>query len=205
MRIRVPYALGVYCGVNGSNYIVQVLPVDPAQFDEPGHAGYAIRGAGGAYIPYAVGGRTVVGSTSACTGASHPITVVPNAIIVQLPQPATPPAEPHPGTPVLLYRRIEYSYGTSTVHGQRALFRTVLVADGGTAVEVGGPFLNTAAFAFFTRATPEAATTTAPIPITNLVGIQIGMPGRPERNPRMANQTVSTDLTTAVYFTNRRN
>lgn len=205
LRIRVPYALGVFCGVNGTNYIVQVLPVDPAQFDEAGHAGYAIRGVGGVFTPYTVAGRSVVGSSTACTGATPAIEVVPGATIVQLPQPATPPAEPVAGTPVVLYRRIEYSYGTSTVHGQRALFRTVLVGDGNVAVEVGGPFLGTAAFAFFTRAAPETATGTAPVPITNLVGIQVGMPGRSERNPRLATQTVSTDLTTSIYFTNRRN
>jgi prepilin-type N-terminal cleavage/methylation domain-containing protein len=205
LRVRVPYALGIFCGVNGSNYLVQVLPVDPAQFDEAGHAGYAFRGAGGVYTPYTVAGRTVVGSTSACTGASPAITVVPNAIIVQLPQPATPPAVPFPGTPVMLYRRIEYTYGTSTVHGQRALFRTILAGDGNATVEIGGPFLATATFGFFARATPETMSGTAPVPITNLVGIQVGMPGRPERNPRLANQTVSTDLTTSIYFTNRRN
>lgn len=205
LRVRVPYALGVFCGVDGTNYVVQVLPVDQAQFDQAGHAGYAIRRAGGAYTAYPTSGRTVIGSTSACTGASPSITVVPNAIIVQLPQPAAPPAVPYPGTPVLFYRRIEYSYGTSTVHGKRALFRTILADDGPVATEVGGPFLDAAAFAFFTRGAPVTATSTTPSPLTELVGIQIGMPGCPERNPRIATQTVSTDLTTSVYFTNRRN
>lgn len=204
LQLRVPYALGVFCGTSGGSYVVQLLPVDPTQLVEPGHAGFAVRGKDGVYLPYLVSGLSLSGGTATCTGATPAIAMIPGATIVTVPPPgaATPPV---PGTPVMMFRRIEYRYGTSAVTGQRALFRTVLGTGSNAVVEIGGPFLGTATFSFISRANPERAMKLLPSPLTDLIGIEVGMPGRPERNPRMAEGLVSTDLTTSIYFTNRRN
>lgn len=203
--LRIPYALGVFCGTSGSNYIVQLLPTDATLFSAPGHAGYAIRGTGGAYTWYGVTTLAASNATSACTSAVPPIDLLQGASLISLAQPATPPVVPIPGTPVSRYRRIEYSYGTSATTGHRSLFRRVLGVEN-TPQEIGGPYTDAAAasFSFFLRAAPTVATTTVPADLSTIVGLNVGLPGRAERNPRMASQTVSSNLSTAFYFTNRR-
>ena len=203
--LRIPYALGVYCGASGSNYIVQLLPTDVTLFSAPGHAGYAIRGTGGVFTWYQVATLAASNATSTCTNAVPPIDLLQGASLVSLAQPATPPTAPIPGTAIVLYRRIQYSYGNSATTGLRSLFRQVLGADAQPA-EIGGPYTDAtqARFSFFLRAAPTVATTTVPGDLTTIVGLNVGLPGRAERNPRMAAQTVSSNLSTAFYFTNRR-
>lgn len=203
--LRIPYALGVYCGSSGSNYIVQLLPTDATLFSAPGHAGYAIRGTGGLFTWYAEATLAGSNATSACTNAVPAVDLLQGASLVSLAQPATPPTEPIPGTPVILARRIEYSYGASATTGHRSLFRRVLGVDA-TPQEIGGPYTDAtrASFSFFLRAAPTVATATTPADLTTIVGLNVGLPGRAERNPQMATQTVSSNLSTAFYFTNRR-
>jgi prepilin-type N-terminal cleavage/methylation domain-containing protein len=203
--LRIPYALGVFCGTSGSNYIVQLLPTDATLFSAPGHAGYAIRGTGGLFTSYASTTIASTNTTSTCTGATPPVDLLQGASLVSLAEPATPPVTPIPGTPMILYRRIEYSYGAAAATGHRSLFRRVLGVDN-TPQEIGGPYTDATAarFSFFLRDTPTVATTTVPADLRTIVGLNVGLPGRAERNPRMAAQTVSSNLSTAFYFTNRR-
>jgi prepilin-type N-terminal cleavage/methylation domain-containing protein len=209
LTLRIPYAMGLYCGTTGGNYVIQLLPTDPALYAEPGHSGFAVRDAGGSYTWYASTTRAASNATSTCTGAVPAITILPNTTLITVPVPGSPTSAPQPGMPVLLARRIRYSYANSGTTGLRSLFREVLDAGGDqtTAEEIGGPFLNTGAavFNFFTRASPNVATGTVPSPLGNMAGVQVGLPGRAERNPRMTTGTVSSDLTTAFYFTNRAN
>lgn len=207
VTLRIPYALGVYCGQSGSDYIVQLLPTDAALAAEPGHSGYAMRINGGAYVWYGVQTKAASNLTSACTGATPAVELLPGATLVALAKPASPPATVDPGTPVMLARRIRYSYANSATTGLRMLYREVLDAGGGQVVaeEIGGPFTeaSVARFTFFTRAAPTVATATVPSPLTTMAGIQVGLPGRAERNARMATGTISSNLSTAFYFTNR--
>lgn len=204
VRLRIPYAMGFFCGVGGGNYHVQLLPVDATLYAQGGHSGFAVRGSSGAYTWNASTTRGT-GTASVCTNAVPAITLLTGGTMATVPDPGGTP--PQPGTPVIFARRIEYSYGTSGVTGLRALFRRALDEAGNPAAqEIGGPYTDAAgaSFAFFTRAAPTTSTTTAPTPLTDLVGLRIGLTGRAERNPRMSTGTVSSDLTTAFYFTNRR-
>lgn len=204
VTLRVPYAMGVFCGVSGGSYHVQLLPTDPALYAQPGHSGFAVRGAGGQFAWFA--STTLgAGTLSVCTNAVPTIETLTGSSMITVPDPGGTP--PVPGTPVALARRIEYSYGVSAINGHRALFRRVLDVPGANpAEEIGGPYTDAtrARFTFFNRAAPTAATATVPSPLSDMVGLNVGLTGRAEVNPRMASTTVSSDLTTAFYFTNRR-
>jgi len=209
VTIRIPYAMGLMCAPSGSTYIVQLLPNDAALMDQPGHSGYAIRNNGGLYTWYQVTGKAASTATTSCTGATPAVEILPGTTLLALTMPGSPPTTPDPGMPVMLARRIRYSYANSGTTGLRMLYREVLDAGGDNSAteEIGGPFTDASAarFTFFTRSSPTVAVATVPSPLTDILGLQVGLPGRAERNPRMATGTVSADLSTAFFFTNRAN
>jgi prepilin-type N-terminal cleavage/methylation domain-containing protein len=202
--LRIPYAMGVFCGVSGGNYHIQLLPTDPTLYAQPGHSGFAVRQASGAFAWVASTTRGS-GTASVCTSAVPAIETLTGSSVVTVPDPGG--TAPDPGTPIMLARRIEYSYANSATTGLRSLFRRVLDISGSNpAEEIGGPYTTAAAavFGFYLRATPTTLTASAPGTLSDMVGLNVGLPGRAERNPRMATQTVQADLSTAFYFTNRR-
>jgi prepilin-type N-terminal cleavage/methylation domain-containing protein len=209
VTIRIPYAMGIMCAPSGSNYIVQLLPNDAALMAQPGHSGYAIRNNGGLYTWYQESGKAASSAATSCTGTTPAVEILPGTTLVALAMPSSPPATPDPGMPVMLARRIRYSYANSGTTGLRMLYREVLDAGGtdAAAEEIGGPFTEASAarFTFFTRTSPTTAVATVPSPLSDILGLQVGLPGRAERNPRMATGTVSADLSTAFFFTNRAN
>lgn len=208
VTLRIPYAMGLFCAPSGGNYVVQLLPTDAALTAQPGHAGYAIRNNGGLYTWYQVVGKAASTASTSCTGATPAVEILPGTTLVELTMPGTPPAAPDPGMPVMLARRVRYSYANSGTTGLRMLYREVLDIGGDAVIEeIGGPFTNATAarFTFYTRTSPTAAVATVPAALSDILGLQVGLPGRAERNPRMSTGTVSADLSTAFFFTNRAN
>jgi prepilin-type N-terminal cleavage/methylation domain-containing protein len=212
ITVRVPYAMGLVCSSTASAITAALLPVDSVALGQAGFSGYATRGSGGAW------GLNETGLTGVTVGTSWP-TACTTAGVQQLTAPSgAPNAQSRPitiagstmpvvtaGTPILLYRRVRYYFGASAqtgLTGRTALWRDYL-DDGAGAVELAAPFDATAAFRFYVLAatTPVA---TAPIPITNIHGLQLFLPGESDRTARTRANPEQADFTTSVFFVNRR-
>ena len=211
ITLRIPYAMGLVCSSTIVLHTLMLLPVDSVALAQPGLSGFAARGSGGTMTPYTAS-LTVSypGSTpAACTSAgiqtiaagagepnarTRPVTIGGLALAIL-------PA----GTPVLLYRRVRYYFGASALaglSGRNALWRDWL-DDGAGAQELAGPFDATAAFRFY-NTSATAAQVAVPSPLTNVYGIELFLPGESDRTARKRSGPEQANLTTSVFFMNRR-
>lgn len=211
ITLRIPYAMGLVCSSTVILHTLMLFPVDSVALAQPGLSGFAARGSGGVMTPYSTS-LTVAypGSTpAACTTAgiqtiaagsgepnarTRPITLGGLALTVL-------PA----GTPVMLYRRVRYYFGASAqtgIAGRTALWRDWL-DDGAGAQELAGPFDASAAFRFYDLSA-TTATTGVPSPLSNTYGIELFLPGESDRTARTRSGPEQSNLTTSVFFMNRR-
>jgi prepilin-type N-terminal cleavage/methylation domain-containing protein len=205
LEVRVPYAVGLVCGNQGSATTVSMLAADSAARAMAKYAGYAWRNrVTGKYVY--VPGDTV--SNSPTTSSSTTLCVSTAKIgfdtvsgrtwgALDL-KPQSAAAGVQPGAPVFLYQDVMYYFGASTTYtGRIALYRLV---GGRTADEIVAPFDGGSRFKFFVRST-DTSTVTPPAVLDSLVGVSImltgasssNMPGRPAEKSRME---------TAVLFRN---
>lgn len=195
--VRVPYAFGVLCASSAAASTLSLAPMDSLTYAEPGARGYAWRDSTGNYA-YVNGGFSVApGLTSDCTPAG--ITTLPRGRVVTV-TPLIPPAAPA-GTPVLLYRRIQYTFGPSVaMPGRRALWRKNL--DANTREELVAPFDASSGFRFILK----GATTSQSAPPTvldSIRGLELRLAGESDRSTFTTGEPSTTELRTAIFFMNR--
>ena len=211
ITLRIPYAMGLVCSSTVILHTIMLLPVDSVAMAQPGLSGFAARGTGGTMTPYTTtlalsypgstptacttaGIQSITAATSEPNARTRPITLGGLALTVL-------PA----GTPVMLYRRVRYYFGASAItalSGRTALWRDWL-DDGAGAQELAGPFDATAAFRFY-NLSATTAQTAVPSPLTNTYGIELFLPGESDRTARKRTGPEQSNLTTSVFFTNRR-
>lgn len=210
VTVRVPYAMGLICASTLVLHTILLFPVDSVAVAQPGLSGFASRGAGGAMSPFTAGLTLAFqGSVpGACSSAG----------IQAIPTPANAPnAGSRPvtvagvglpilpvGTPVMLYRRVRYYFGASGqpgLTGRTALWRDFL-DDAVGATELAGPFDASAAFRFYNLAA-TAAQTGVP-PLGDIRGFEFFLPGESDRTARTRSAPEQADMTTSVFFVNRR-
>jgi hypothetical protein len=203
IRIRVPYAMGVVCGIgpNGNATHISLLPVDSAMFDAPGYSGFAWRGGDGVYRYVEDNQTKDVGTLDVCNAASINTLTASKARVIKI-SPVLPDTASY-GTPVFLYRKIRYSFGGSTmVPGQMGLFRKRL--DDGFEEELSAPYDASAKFRFFVGSN-TVAQDNPPADLSTLRGIELNMTGMSERAPSGDTQKQKAPFVTAVFFKNRLN
>ena len=195
--VRVPYAFGVLCASSAAASTISLVPTDSLTLAESGARGYAWRDSTGNYA-FVNGGFTVApGLTSDCTPAG--ITTLPGGRAVTV----TPviPAAALPGTPVLLYRRIQYTFAPSVrMPGRRALWRKNI--DANTREELVAPFDADARFQFFLTGanTSQAA---PPAVLDSIRGLELLLRGQSDRSTFRTGEPAVTELQTAIFFMNR--
>lgn len=199
LLVRVPYAIGVVCGLVNPFTHVSLLPVDSAMYAAPGFSGYAWRGGNGVYRYVETSPTLATGNLAVCDGALISTLTAYNAKIIKITPAMTDTASV--GTPIFLFRRIKYEFKTSTaVPGMRGLFRTVM--ETGASEELAAPFDNNSKFRFFIG-NSLVAQDAAPGDLSTLRGIELVMNGMSERLPSGSTQKALAPFTTAVYFKNR--
>jgi prepilin-type N-terminal cleavage/methylation domain-containing protein len=194
VTLRVPYAIGVYCGSPGGISTLALLPTDSAMLAEPGFTGYAWRSRLGPYN-YVEGGATLqLPVPGTCVAAG----ITPMAVRIGL----TPilPVGADVGTVVMLTRRITYAFAPSAaVPGRTALWRRM---DGtGVREELAAPFDAAARFRFY-RLNDNTAQDVVP-PLTDIRGFELVLDGASETSPRISGAPRRAPLTTSVFFRNR--
>ena len=194
---RVPYALGIFCGSTAGGSSISILPTDSLTYSESGTAGYAWRDSTGNYTYQSASFTLAPGLAADC--AARSITTVPGGRVVTV-QPVVH-ASATIGTPIFLYRRIQYDFRNSAVlSGRRALWRTNLVT--GTSEELIAPFESTARFRFYVNGLvdPQDA---APMVIGELRGLELYLYGESDNPVRSTSAPKTAELQTAVFFMNR--
>jgi hypothetical protein len=196
VTLRVPYALGVYCGSPAAVSTISLLPADSAMLAEPGFSGYAWRGLMGQYN-YVEGGAALAGPVpGTCVAAG--INPLPGSIRMGV-VPALPIGAPV-GTVVLLTRRITYAFAPSAdIPGRLALWRRLDAT--GAREELAAPFDAAARFRFY-RLNDNTAQDAVPV-LTEIRGFELVLDGASEATPRTTGAPQRAPLTTSVFFRNR--
>jgi prepilin-type N-terminal cleavage/methylation domain-containing protein len=198
VQMRVPYAMGVVCGISGGTHI-SLLPADSAMYAAPGYSGYAWRGGNGVYRYKEDNHVKDVGILSVCDNAAIYTLTAQGAKVVKI-TPALPDTA-SVGTPVFLYRQIRYSFRPSlAVPGTKGLFRTTVAT--GTTEELSAPFDNSVKFRFYTG-TSVTASATPPADLSKLRGVEMQMPGMSEKVPMGSTAKYKSIFNTAIFFKNR--
>lgn len=205
LRVKVPFALGVSCGVASGNLHVSIIPTDSVTWAQgrANYAGYSWRDpAVGTYASQASTSISNAASGGRCATLSPSITTTYAVMngrshVVQL---ASPSAGTVPvAAPVMLYNVVTYRFDDSVLlPGERGLFRQV---QGGAPEELAAPFDESARFRFFELNEVDAQDD-PPTNINELRGIELVLTGRSDR-PNADGSHRLTPLTTAIFFRNR--
>jgi type II secretory pathway pseudopilin PulG len=194
VTLRVPYALGVYCGSPSGVSTIALLPTDSAMLAEPGFSGYAWRSRLGPYNYVEGGASLALPVPGTCVAAG----ITPMAVRIGV----TPvlPVGADVGTVVLLTRRITYAFAPSAaIPGRTALWRRVDAT--GVREELAAPFDTAARFRFY-RLSDNVAQDAVPA-LTDIRGFELVLDGASEASPRTTGEPQRAPLTTSVFFRNR--
>jgi hypothetical protein len=196
VSLRVPYALGVFCGSPGGVSTVLLLPTDSAMLAEPGFSGYAWRGRLGNYNYVEAGAALTAAVPGTCIAAG--LNPMPGSVRIAV-MPVLPIGAPS-GTVVLLTRRITYAFAASAaIPGRLALWRRMDAT--GEREELAAPFDATARFRFYAL---NANTAQDAVPaLTDIRGFELVLTGASESSPRTTGAPQRAPLTTSVFFRNR--
>jgi prepilin-type N-terminal cleavage/methylation domain-containing protein len=165
IRVRVPYAFGVFC----RNEFAVLAPPDSIVYATAQHAGIAYQLSSGLYgfnSTVTVTGTTT--STADCDADS--VRAIPGGLRLEL---STANLAP-PGRLFYLYQLVTYRFGASTaLPGRRALWRH---AQGASPEELLAPFDTAARFVFLVgpRLTPQLA---VPAALDSVRGLEIRLVG----------------------------
>jgi prepilin-type N-terminal cleavage/methylation domain-containing protein len=194
--VRVPYAFGVLCGSTAAASTISLAPMDSLAFAEGGVMGYAWRDSTGNYAYQTAAFTLAPGLAADCAAAGI---ATPGGKVVTL-SPVVPAAA-LAGTPVFLFRRIEYEFRESAaLPGRIALWRKNVGTN--TSEELIGPFDATARFGFYVNGnnTPLAV---APAVLADLRGLELQLDGQSDRVSMATGAPRTSQLRTAVFFMNR--
>ena len=211
ITLRVPYAIGVACNTT-LPMAVTLLPVDNTQWSAARFAGFAWRDAStSAYRYRSVSGSSATifspGTMSVCTTAG--IATLPASAgggtagrVVNLNAFSMGLGTPAVGMNVFVYQQVRYRFAPSAaLPGRIALWRQVL--NGGPTEELAAPFDSTARFRFYVLGS-DIPQSSVPSPRSLTRGIEIHLDGMSETAPAGSTDPKRVELTTAVFFKNRR-
>ena len=196
VTLRIPYALGVFCGNAGGVGTISLLPTDSAMLAEPGFTGYAWRGRLGPYN-YVEGGAAL-GLPTPGQCVAQGLALVPGSVRVGV----VPmlPIGVDVGTVVMLTRRTTYFFaGSAAIPGRVALWRRIEAT--GAREELAAPFDVTSRFRFY-RLNSNTAQDAVPA-LAEIRGFELVLTGASERTPRSTGGYQRSPLTTSVFFRNR--
>ena len=195
--VRVPYAFGVLCGSTAAASTISLAPMDSLASAENGVTGYAWRDSTGNYAYVNASFTLAPGLITDCVPSS--ITTLTGGRVVTV-QPLVPAAAA-PGTPIFLFRRIEYKFGSSiAMPGRIALWRKKASAN--TREELVAPFDTSAHFSFFVNGS-SVSQATPPAQLNDIRGLELKLVGASDRARVGTATPTKTELQAAVYFMNR--
>jgi type II secretory pathway pseudopilin PulG len=211
ITLRVPYAIGVACNTT-LPIAATMLPVDNTQWSAARFAGFAWRDNSTSAYRYRTvssNGATIFtpGTGSVCASAG--ITTLPASAgggtagrVVNLNAGTIGTGTPSVGMNVFVYQQVRYRFApSSALPGRVALWREVL--NGGPSEELAAPFDSSARFAFYVVGS-TVAQSALPSPRSLTRGVEIHLDGMSETAPAGSTDPKRVQLTTSIFFKNRR-
>ncbi len=197
--VRVPYAFGVLCGSSAVASTISLAPMDSLAYSESGIQGYAWRDSTGNYTYVNASFTLAPGLATSCSAPTVGITTFPGGKVVTV-TPIVPPAAAA-GTPIFIYRRIEYKFGPSVaMPGRRALWRKNAATN--VREELVAPFDSSAHFRFFVNGS-NVSQASPPMLINTLRGLELILAGASDQATLGTGTPTTTELQAAVFFMNR--
>ena len=198
---RIPYAFGVLCGSSAAASTISLAPMDSLGYSESGVTGYAWRDSAGNYAYVNAAFTMAPGLATSCSAPGVGITTFTAAggkVVTVTP---IVPAAAAPGTPIFLFRRIEYKFGPSVaLSGRRALWRKNATMN--TREELVAPFDATAHFRFFVNGS-NVSQVSPPALLNNLRGLELRLAGASDHATLGTGAPTKSELQAAVFFMNR--
>lgn len=200
LTVNEPYAWGLVCGTSGGSTVIATLPSFefPANYETPGHAGWAWRDNTTSQYVYETGTMIASGTASVCTTTKISNFIGNGGYVIAVPASASTVA---PGTVAFLYRRIQYSLASSTTYpGRIGLFRKA--GANGTPEELAAPFSSGSRFRYYLR-NDLLPGDSIPTFLDDIRGVQFRLNGESVRQARASTDVARAPFVTAVFFQNR--
>jgi prepilin-type N-terminal cleavage/methylation domain-containing protein len=196
VRVRVPYAFGIACGVSGGMRIASLMPADSLMYYSAVPRGVARRQWDGTFAFRE--GISVTATTDTATCVTESIRRVPNGRWVGI---SPPDAAPN-GYILYLYQTISFRFSASTdLPGRIGLWRSV---NGGAYEELVAPFDSTSRFRFLVGANPQPQET-APANLTTVNGLELHLAAQSYVIPQGKSRYATFDLPVVITFLNKAN
>jgi prepilin-type N-terminal cleavage/methylation domain-containing protein len=210
IRLRVPYRMGLNCGVSGAYSLVSMLPVDSLTLAQARYAGFAWRNQVGRYTtvlpgaPLGADAPSTSADAAKCTGSAagqaqiRTLTLNGRSgqVLGVTPAQASAPV----GQAVFFFQRVTYTFATSTLFaGKYGLYRTV---QGGSTEEIMAPFDSLARFKYWTQ--NASASVSAPPSLALIRGIDVVFSATSTYTPMGRKAPAKTTAVASIFFRNVR-
>lgn len=201
VKVRSPYGWGVICSADADSVVASIMPVDAFMLTTTQYAGYGWRGIGGSYTYVDGTGTPDITTTVHANCVAEGITF-PSGGRSMVVTPGDSNATS--GDPIFLHQVITYRLDNSTaLPGRTALFRNIDSAGTNVSQEVVTPFDATSRFRFYLVGS-STAQDAVPGTLDSLRGLELVLNGASQVTPAGRGSPTRFDLTTAVFFKNRR-
>lgn len=202
ITVRAPYAIGVFCGLQGGDPVLSLIPSDPIMMQDAKHSGYAYRTSSTGRYTYVESERYSASSMTIAVCTTAGVQTFANGRVLRMtPAPAATEPALVVGTPVMVYQLISYEFRSSLeMPGTIALWRTP-EAEPNAREELVAPFDTSARFAFFVNDSMHHRPTPA-VPPEVVTGIHLVLDGVVDPLG-IPSQRKNTPMSTSVFFRNR--
>jgi prepilin-type N-terminal cleavage/methylation domain-containing protein len=196
VRVRIPYAFGIACGVDGSDRLAVLMPTDSLMYVTAVPDGLMRRLQNGNYQLSNVTSVSTSTNLAPCTAEN--INLVPGGTLIAI-QPSGVAQE---GEIFFLYQTISYRFSASTeLPGRIGLWRRV---NAGAYEELVAPFDSTARFRFLIGANHQPADV-APANLATVAGLELKLVTQSYVIPQGKSTYETFDLPIQIAFMNRMN
>jgi prepilin-type N-terminal cleavage/methylation domain-containing protein len=194
VTVRVPYAFGIGCGVDGAERVAALTPTDSLMYATAVPAGLMRRETNGSYVQRNVTSLTTSSNLAKCTDDG--VSLVPGGALVAI----DPQTALVTGQIFFLYQTISFKFSASTdLPGRIGLWRRV---NTGAYEELVAPFDSTTRFRFVVGTDPQP-TDVVPADLSTVAGLEINFVAESYTIPQGKSDYARFDLPLQISFLNR--
>jgi prepilin-type N-terminal cleavage/methylation domain-containing protein len=194
VTVRVPYAFGIACGIDGSDRVAALIPADSLMYATAVPDGLMRRETNGAYVQRNVNSVTTSTNVAACTAQA--VSLVPSGNLVAI----DPQSTLQSGQIFFLYQTISFKFSASTdLPGRIGLWRRV---NANAYEELVAPFDSTTRVRGLGGANPQP-TEVVPADLSTVAGLEIHLVTESYDVPQGKSDHSQFELPLQVTFLNR--
>jgi prepilin-type N-terminal cleavage/methylation domain-containing protein len=194
VTVRVPYAFGIGCGIDGEDRVAALIPSDSLMYATAVPDGLMRREANGNYVQQNIIGTTNSSNLASCT--TNGVSLVPGGNLISI----EPYAAFQAGQIFFLYQTISFKFAASTdLPGRIGLWRRV---NSNAYEELVAPFDSTTRFRFLVGSDPQPVDA-VPADLSTIAGLEIRLVSESYVIPQGKSDYADFELPLQVAFLNR--